>query len=240
MAALKPAAIRRRSFRPVRFGLVASSERAYRAMETFLVSPHARAESRALMREGVWRADDPAAPGRVEIVLYSEDLPCPHGSFTFFADDPARTVAAVASAHEQWDLALARAYPRFRSYVSSRIIRETARENAVFAIATALPDAFPSLAEIPWSLGEFASDAVFITVNQLRMAFQLAAAHAMPVGYFEQGREILGIAGGAFGWRALARELAGKIPFGGGLAPKGVMAYSGTYAVGTALRRHYE
>jgi hypothetical protein len=45
--------------------------------------------------------------------------------------------------------------------------------------------------------------------------------------------------GGAVGWRALARELAGKIPFGGGLIPKAAIAYAGTYTVGFGLERFY-
>jgi hypothetical protein len=48
---------------------------------------------------------------------------------------------------------------------------------------------------------------------------------------------MLTIAAGAFGWRAIARELAGKIPLGGGLIPKGAIAYAGTFAVGKALER---
>jgi len=54
-------------------------------------------------------------------------------------------------------------------------------------------------------------------------------------GVFERAAEILSIVGGAFGWRALARELAGKIPFGGGIIPKGAIAYAGTYVVGKGL-----
>jgi len=50
---------------------------------------------------------------------------------------------------------------------------------------------------------------------------------------------VLTIAAGAFGWRAIARELAGKIPFGGGLIPKGAIAYAGTYVVGKGLERFY-
>jgi hypothetical protein len=37
----------------------------------------------------------------------------------------------------------------------------------------------------------------------------------------------------------LARELVGKIPLGGGLIPKGAIAYAGTYAVGKALELLY-
>ena len=35
----------------------------------------------------------------------------------------------------------------------------------------------------------------------------------------------------------MARELVGKIPFGGGLIPKGAIAFAGTYVVGLGLDR---
>jgi hypothetical protein len=44
---------------------------------------------------------------------------------------------------------------------------------------------------------------------------------------------------GAFGWRALARELVGKVPFGGGLIPKAGIAWAGTFVVGKSLERLY-
>jgi hypothetical protein len=78
-----------------------------------------------------------------------------------------------------------------------------------------------------------------MTANQVRMAFLVAAACGREVGVGRQKAEILAIAAGAFGWRAIARELAGKIPFGGGLIPKGAIAYAATYAVGKALERLY-
>src|ERR1035441_10542092 len=58
-------------------------------------------------------------------------------------------------------------------------------------------------------------------------------------GFANQRGAILSIAAGAFGWRALARELVGKIPLGGGLIPKGAIAYAGTYAVGKGLELYY-
>ena len=86
--------------------------------------------------------------------------------------------------------------------------------------------------ELPWAIGEFASDTAFLTMNQIRMAFLIAAASDRPIGYREQRSEIASIVAGAFGWRALARELVGKVPFGGGLIPKAGIAYAGTFAVG--------
>ena len=67
------------------------------------------------------------------------------------------------------------------------------------------------------------------------MAFLIAGACGREVGLAEQKTEILSIAAGAFGWRAIARELAGKIPMGGGLIPKGAIAWAGTYVIGKGL-----
>jgi uncharacterized protein (DUF697 family) len=93
----------------------------------------------------------------------------------------------------------------------------------------------PNLVELPWALGEFASDTAFLTANQVRMAFQIAAASGKQVGLGQQKGAVLSIAAGALGWRALARELVGHIPLGGGLIPKAAIAYAGTYVAGKGL-----
>jgi len=134
---------------------------------------------------------------------------------------------------------LARQFSVFRQPVLDRTIHTVALENAMFAVATALPDVVPSLIELPWAFGEFASDTAFITGNQIRMAFVIAAACGREVGFRQQKSAVLSIVGGAFGWRALARELAGKIPLGAGLIPKGAIAYAGTFLVGKGLEYVY-
>jgi uncharacterized protein (DUF697 family) len=97
----------------------------------------------------------------------------------------------------------------------------------------------PSIFSIPWAVGQYSSDAVFLTVNQIRMTFLLGAANDRAIGYREQRSEIASIAASSFGWRALARELIGKIPLGGGLIPKAAVAWAGTYAVGLSMERLY-
>src|SRR5262249_37787470 len=92
----------------------------------------------------------------------------------------------------------------------------------------------------PWAFGEWASDTAFLTANQIRMAFVIAAAHGCEPGFSHQKAEVLSIVGGAFGFRAIARELAGHIPLGGGLIPKGAIAYAGTYAVGKGLEYYHQ
>jgi len=118
------------------------------------------------------------------------------------------------------------------------MIKKVAKENALFSLATAVPDIVPFIS-LPWALGEFASDTAFLTANQIRMAFLLAAANDRDIGYQEQRGEIASIILGAVGWRALARELVGKIPWGGGLIPKAAIAYAGTRVVGLSLERYY-
>ena len=123
--------------------------------------------------------------------------------------------------------------------VVDRIVTSVARENAIFAVASALPNVIPSVLELPFAIGEFASDTAFITMNQVRMAFLVAAASDKQVGYDKQLAELLSIAAGAFGWRALARELVGFIPLGGGLIPKGAIAFAATYVLGKGLEHFH-
>jgi hypothetical protein len=164
-------------------------------------------------------------------------MPVPRNGYLFESDDAGSLVDLIAGENHKLELALARTFPLFRPAVSRNIVHRVARENAFFAIVTALPNVVPSLLELPWTVGEFATDTAFISMNQIRMALNLAAAHGRPVGYAEQKGEIVAIAAGAFGWRALARELVGKIPLGGGLIPKAAVAFAGTYVVGIGLEK---
>jgi len=230
-AMLSPDDIRNRAARPVTFGLVAASAPAFDEMEDFLASAD---------RGLVFRAGLPGVPEQVDLVLYQDGAVGPKGTYMFNRSDPKRTASEIVREHDDLAPALARAYPAFREPVVDRVIQSIARENAFFSIATALPDVIPSLVELPWALGEFASDTAFLTANQIRMAFLIAAACGRPVGLAHQKAEIAGIAAGAFGWRAIARELTGKIPFGGGLIPKAAIAYAGTFAVGKALAYYHD
>jgi uncharacterized protein (DUF697 family) len=229
---LSPEDIRDRSRRAVRFGLVAASPGGFEAMEDFLLSAGAP-------NGHVFRAGDPKSPADVDLVLYQKDIDNPPGTYIYDPDDQEGSVAAILHGNDDIHLPLARQYPVFRQQVIDRLIHGVARENALFAIATALPDIVPNLMELPWAFGEWASDTAFLTINQIRMAFLIAAACGQEVGLQHQKGAAITIGAGAFGWRALARELVGKIPLGGGLIPKGAIAYAGTYVVGKGLERYY-
>ena len=235
MSLLNPEAVRRLAQRPVQFGLVSATHAGFAEMEDFLVPPSIEREVRVERYELVHRAGDPNPPEEVDFVLYAEGLSGHKGTYVFYRDDPHRTVAEIVSGNDDIAVPLARQFPAFRHAVVERTIHSIARENALFAVASALPDVVPNVIELPWAFGEWASDTAFLTANQFRMAFLIAAACNRRVGYTEQKGQILSIAAGAFGWRAMARELVGKIPLGGGLIPKGAIAYAGTYVVGKAL-----
>jgi uncharacterized protein (DUF697 family) len=231
--------VRNRADRPVTVGLVADGSGAYAEMEDFLVpegTPRPRWRTRM---NQIYRANDPEVPADVDLVLYEPGLACPRDAYSFDRHHPDHTVAEILHDKRDLALALARQFPVFRRPVIDEIIREVAKENAIFAVASAVPNILPNLLELPWFVGEFASDTVFLTVNQVRMAFQIAAAAGRKVGLGPQKAELLTIVGGAFGWRALARELVGHIPLGGGLIPKGTIAYAGTFAVGKGLEYYH-
>lgn len=232
---LNPTQIRNLAYRPIRVGLIASTQDAYEAMEETLAPSSAPGKERAAARNYMFRGGDPGAPSTVDLVLYDEGIRAPKEAFVLYRYDCATTIENILHAHPDFELPLARQFPGLRREIVDRIIQIIARENTLFAVATALPDVLPNLVELPWAFTEWASDTAFLTANQVRMAFLIAAACGKDIGFGDQKGELLGIGLGAFGWRAAARELAGKIPLGGGLIAKGAIAYAGTVVVGKGL-----
>jgi hypothetical protein len=227
----------------LRLLLYAENEEQYRDMEDYLLPRDLSAAKRAQARRVILRGSESAGPrvkGDLEI-YFDPRQELAEGESDVFGFDPAAPRATVSQVlHRRPDLAvpLALNVLPFREEVSRRMVKKIAKENALFSLATALPDIVPFVS-LPWAMGEFASDTAFLTANQIRMAFLLAAANDRDVGYHEQRGEIGSIILGAFGWRALARELVGKIPWGAGLVPKAAIAYAGTRVVGMSLERYY-
>jgi hypothetical protein len=235
LSTLNPNELREQAERPIRVGLVAASAEELGEMEQFFAPAHFSPDRRAQATRVLVRGGGPEC----DINIYHTSLLKPAKAFEFDPEAPEDCIRAIIRSHEDLVIPLARQLEPFRKPVSHRIIRSIAKENALFSLATALPDVVPSLAIIPWAVGEFTSDTAFLTMNQIRMAFMLAAASDRAIGYREQKSEIASMIAGAFGWRALARELVGKIPFGGGLIPKAGVAYAGTYALGMSFERLY-
>jgi hypothetical protein len=235
LSGLNAEAIRELAAQDITVGLVASSEETLRRMEDFLAPPALGWAARSQALRGVRRVD--GAARQYDFVLCEPGRPIPPNGYHFEAGSEDSLIPLIVSENPKIELALAKTFPSFRHAVAGKIIGRVARENAWFCIVTALPNVVPNLLELPWAVGEFATDTAFLTMNQIRMALILAAAHGRPVGYREQKAEIAGIVAGAFGWRAVARELVGKIPLGGGLIPKAAVGFAGTYVVGLGIEK---
>lgn len=236
---LNPKSVRELSERRLNIALYAATPQDYQAIEDFLLnglSPARRGDAILSLHRGA----DRAQVKDFDLAIYDESVLVPHRAFVFQRQEPEYLVNQVVEhSDESVTLPLARTFPPFRLPYIERVIQKTSRENAIFSLATALPDIIPSLIELPWAVTEFASDTAVLTANQVKMAFLIAAASDREVGYVEQKREIATVIGGAFGWRALAKQLIGKVPFGGGLLPKAAIAYAGTKLVGMSLERLY-
>ena len=235
---LNPAEVREEADRRVEIRLLATSLEGFVEMEDFLAPRTVSPDRRTWMLDAIIRSDETGGDQPRDIDIYEEGLKRPREAFVFKPDKPQRMVTDILDSRPELSLALARTFLPFHKPVVDRIVFQVSKENAMFSIATALPDIAPGIS-LPWAIPEALSDTAVLSVNQVRMAFLLAAASNRSVGYSNQKTEIAGIIAGAFGWRALARELVGKIPLGGGIIPKAGIAFAATYAEGKSLERLY-
>jgi len=238
IANLSSQGIREQSERPLHIAVYAANAERYAKIENFLVQGLSDARRRDSLQV-LTRARQHAYASQYDLVIYDESVFAPPHALVFQERRPDIFVRQALDQRVDLGVSLARDFSAFRKPFIDKVISKTSRDNTLFSLATALPDIVPSLIELPWSLAEFASDSAFLTMNQIHMAFLIAAASDRQVGYSEQKSEIGAVIAGAFGWRAIARELIGKIPFGGGLIPKAAIAYAGTKLVGVSLDRFY-
>ena len=128
----------------------------------------------------------------------------------------------LAAKDEDAAVALAARLPALRQGVADALVARVARQNAVIAAAVFVPGV----------------DLPVLTLNQLRLVLRLAAAYGQEIDA-QRLPEILGVIGSALGFRALARQALGVVPFAG-WAVQGAVAYAGTRALGEAAIRYFE
>ena len=153
----------------------------------------------------------------VPYVLATEIIMCSPGS-----GFPVEEIAgAIAARITNSGTGLAARLPVIREPVSEALIEKFSRQNTIAAVAIFIPGAdFPVL-----------------TLNQIRLVLQLAAAHGVEVDQ-DRWPEVLATIGAGLGFRTVARQLLGVVPVAGWLV-KGTVAYAGTRAVGEAAHRYF-
>jgi hypothetical protein len=235
---LNPAEVRDEADRDIVIRLKSSTEPGYEAMFRYLIPPSLSVERRRKAASLLYLDGEANPPKSFAFTLVEHGVPAEPDDFVFRPGHEKQLTEEILEAKPKLAVALARHFSPFREAYSQSLIRKTATENALFALATAIPNIAPFLGLV-WAPGEFASSTALLTLNQIRMIFLLGAANDRKVGYREQKSEIATVITGAFGWRAIARELAGKIPAGGGLLPKAAIAFAGTWVVGSSVERFY-
>ena len=236
---LNPRDVRELADQPITAGILAENDAVYSNILSFLIPPNTSDAKAQQAFRSILRVASEEDFERCTFGLSERGIPHPSNFYRFDPYEPAAVIPAILEDHEDHSIALARRFLPFREPVVRRIIWKISKENAYFTVATALPNVIPSLITVPWAVGEFASDTAVLTMNQVRMAFLIAAASDSQIGYTEQGGQIGSIVGAAFGWRAVARELVSKIPAGGGLVSKGLVSFAGTYVVGVGLDYYF-
>jgi uncharacterized protein (DUF697 family) len=136
------------------------------------------------------------------------------------------------------EIEVGRQLAAMRESVAAKLTRDAANNALKVALASAVVDHIPVVGIV---LGAFASagDMVAITGIQVMLMLHIDAAYGRDPD-LQRTWQLLPVIGGGFGWRALARELAGFVPLAG-IAIKGAIAYAGTIVVGegvTFLHEH--
>ena len=126
-------------------------------------------------------------------------------------------------------LPLARRLPPLRAASFNLLIQETSQANASYSFTTGLGETVPGLGLV---LG--AGDAIILTKNQLMMAYKIALVSGKSGTPQQLLGEIVGVLGGGFLFRQIARQLTGLIPVWG-IIPKVAVSYAGTWAIGRAV-----
>lgn len=236
---LNPSDVRRLADQDFTLGVLALDEAIWAAILSFLIPEGTSVAKTKEAGRHILRMAAETDFERCEVGLSEPGLPHPKHFYSFDGYQPSASLNVLLEEHEDLWLPLGRRFPGVRNAVVEKIIWKICKENALFTVATAVPNIIPSWISVPWAAGEFASDTAFLTMNQVRMAFLLAATSDHDIGYQAQKTQIGSIVAAAFGWRTLARELVSKVPAGGGLLSKGLIAFSGTYVVGKSLERFF-
>ena len=232
--------VREQSERPLHIALYAANAQRYAKIENFLLYGLSDARRRQSI-QALARGPMPAHACNTIWQYMTKACWRRHVRWFLRSSSPDRFVRQALDQRMDLGVALARDFSAFRKPFIDEVISKTSRDNTLFSLATALPDIIPSLIELPWSLAEFASDSAFLTMSQIHMAFSDCRSKRSAGRLFGAEIQIGAVIAGAFGWRAIARELIGKIPFGGGLIPKAAIAYAATKCgpIARSLLRHW-
>ena len=133
-------------------------------------------------------------------------------------------------------LPIGRHLPALREAAAQQLIGEAARANAEFVVISSVPGMLPILG----SLATAGADVVVLTKNQIMLLLKLALVYQRPIDRRLQVlAEVIPVIGAAFFWRSAARFAVALLPGPVAIAPRGIIAYVGTYVAGKSGQYYY-
>lgn len=141
----------------------------------------------------------------------------------------------VLAAHNDLRFALAYHFPIFRREHATIVIQDTAFQNTAWAVITSVPNTVPGphqMVSIPF---EGISDFIILSLNEMKMLFELVGLSGYTVVPYRQLPEIGILTGMALLAQSTATSIIGKLPARAGMVAKGALAYAFTYAIGEAI-----
>ncbi|HUX88297.1 MAG TPA: hypothetical protein VMW65_14945, partial [Chloroflexota bacterium] len=144
--------------------------------------------------------------------------------------------SAVLRAAPHLALPLGRQLPALREAAAEQLIAEASRANAEFVVISSVPGMFPILGP----LAAAGADVVVLTKNQVMLILKLALLYQRTIDHRLQVlAEVTPVIGAAFFWRSAARFAASFLPGPIAIAPRGLIAYVGTYMAGKSGQYYY-
>jgi hypothetical protein len=141
----------------------------------------------------------------------------------------------ILSNHIDMRFALSYNFPVFRSKHANREISNTALQNATWAILTGMPNTIPGPHRIISIPLEGISDFAFLTLNEIKLMFELiglSGYRVRPLHHIIEFGIVLVMAMAA---ETMATNIISKMPTSLALLTKGAIAYAFTWTIGEAI-----
>ncbi len=155
--------------------------------------------------------------------------------YLFDADDRENLTTQILSNHPEVQFALAHKFPVFRPEMARSVIQDTAFQNAAWALFSGLPNTLPGPHQLLTSPLEGISDFTVLTLNEVKLLFELiglSGQRVVPLGHVAEFAMIVGLGKLA---ETLAMQTVGRVSGRAGMLVKGAIAYAFTWTIGEAV-----
>ena len=141
----------------------------------------------------------------------------------------------ILSNHPEVQFALAHKFPVFRPEMARSVIQDTAFQNAAWALFSGLPNTLPGPHQLLTSPLEGISDFTVLTLNEVKLLFELVGLsgnRVVPLHHVVEFAMIVGLGKVA---EALAMQTVGRFSGRTGMLAKAAIAYAFTWTIGEAV-----